>query len=211
MREARLSERQRIARELHDSVAHHGSGIAIQAKAAQAVAATDPAAAARAMATVEAQASRTLTEMRAMVGALREDDEPGPVAQRGVDDIVRLAGAGYAGPRVQVDLAGDLDALNRSTEAGLFRIAQESITNARRHARNASRIAVRIVSAGDEVELTIADDGDPIPASTHTGVGYGLAGMSERAALLGGTFEAGPGPRRGWITRAVLPRRGNAP
>ena len=82
---------------------------------------------------------------------------------------------------------------------------QEAITNARRHARHATRVAVRVVGSANDVQLTVTDDGDPPP---YTGTGYGLVGMTERAKLLGGTCLAGPGPERGWVIEATLPRTG---
>jgi len=111
---------------------------------------------------------------------------------------------------VEVELVGDLDRLSPSTEAGLFRLAQESITNSRRHAKRATRIDVRIVGSPDEVALTVVDDGDPVVDGAPATSGHGLVGMHERAALLGGTFETGPGGRRGWAMRAILPKNGES-
>ena len=91
--------------------------------------------------------------------------------------------------------------------AATYRIAQESVTNARRHARNATRIDVQVVGGDHAVRLTVRDDGDPLHASS-VAPGYGLVGMTERAALLGGTLAAGPGPDHGWIVDVVLPRAG---
>ncbi len=208
IREVKMSERSRIARELHDTVAHHVSAIAVQAQGGQEVLSTDPQAAAEALAVIEDAASRTLTEMRKMVGALRDETEPELVAHRGLDDIVGIGESVRSGPRVDVELSGDLKHLSPSVEAGLFRLTQEAITNARRHARHATRVAVHVVGSDHDVHLTVTDDGDP---STHNASGYGLVGMTERATLLGGTFQAGPGPDRGWIIEATLPRTGIAP
>jgi len=108
---------------------------------------------------------------------------------------------------VQVRLTGDLDALNPVVAAATYRIAQESVTNALRHARNATRIEVQVAGGENAVELTVCDDGEPVHAS-HVAPGYGVVGMTERAALLGGTLAAGPGPDRGWLVDAVLPREG---
>src|SRR5699024_9453641 len=90
----------------------------------------------------------------------------------------------------------------------LYRIAQESITNAVRHARGATRICVDLVGQPDDVRCTVVDDGEagPVPG----GSGYGIVGMTERASLLGGTLTAGPGPRGGWVVDATLPRGGVA-
>jgi signal transduction histidine kinase len=200
--QARLREREQLARELHDTVAHHVSAIAIRAQAGRTLAATQPAAAVDALEVIEEAASRTLTELREIVGALRDGDEAELAPQRGVADIARLAGGDQ---RVHVQLAGDLDHLRPMVDAAIYRIAQESITNAVRHARHATRIDVRVSGERDEIHVTVLDDGEPGPASPP---GYGLAGMTERAALLGGTLNAGPSGRRGWLVTATLPRHG---
>ncbi len=102
---------------------------------------------------------------------------------------------------------GDLDDLRPLVGAAIYRIAQESITNAVRHARHATRIDVRVTGDRDRVRLTVRDDGDA-GTSADRSSGYGLVGMTERAALLGGTLEATPNADRGWTVTAVLPRDG---
>ena len=199
-----LREREQLARELHDSVAHHVSAIAIRAQAGRTLAASQPGAAVEALEIIEDAASRTLGELRAIVGALRDGDEAELTPQRGVADIARLGGS-TDGPRVDVELSGDLDGLRPMVGAAIYRIAQESITNAVRHARHATRIAVRVSGEDDCVRLVVRDDGE---ATADASAGYGLAGMTERAALLGGTLEAGPSSGRGWTVTAVLPRTG---
>jgi signal transduction histidine kinase len=203
----RSSERAELARELHDSVAHHVSAIAIQAQAGQVLAATDPAAAAEALAVIEEQASRTLEEMRSMVGALRDTDRADLAPQQGVHDIHRLADRDGAAPVVAVELRGSLDDLRPSVDAALYRMAQEAITNARRHARHATSVDVCVVGGAEDVRLTVVDDGEGGSAGAP---GFGLTGMAERTRLLGGTFAAGPGDGGGWTVCAVLPRQGPA-
>ncbi|HWM08257.1 MAG TPA: histidine kinase [Solirubrobacteraceae bacterium] len=198
--QVKLREREQLARELHDTVAHHVSAIAIRAQAGRTLAATQPAAAVDALEVIEEAASRALTDLRAIVGALRDGDEAELAPQRGVADVARLAADGL---QVDVVLAGDLDGLQPMVGAAVYRIAQESITNAVRHARHATRIDVRVTGERDCVRLAVLDDGEPGAAQPP---GYGLAGMTERAALLGGTLEAGPGPGRGWLVTATLPR-----
>jgi signal transduction histidine kinase len=211
MDEIKVREREQLARELHDTVAHHVSAIAIQAQAGRTVAASRPGAALEALAVIEEEASRTLDEMRAMVSALRQGEEPDLAPQRGVADIARLAAGADGGqrPRIDVELTGDLEGLWPPVDAALFRLAQEAITNALRHARHATRIQVRVVGDDDHVRLTVDDDGDA-PATAPTGAGrasgYGLVGMAERTHLLGGTLDAGPGRDGGWTVHAVLPR-----
>lgn len=203
--QVRLREREQLARELHDTVAHHVSAIAVRAQAGRVVAATDPQAALDALRLIETEASRALTEMRLMVGALRDGAAPELAPQQGIADLERLARAVGGPPRVELELSGDLDDLRPAVGVAVYRLAQESITNALRHARHASRIDVRLVGDDDSVRLTVVDDGE---APTRTGTGYGLVGMTERAALLGGTLDAGPGPDRGWAVAAVLPKVG---
>ena len=205
--QVKLRERQQLARELHDTVAHHVSAIAIQAQAGRTVAAARPDAALRALEVIEEAASRTLAEMRDMVGLLRDGGEPDRAPQRGVADIERLARDAAHGPRVDVELSGEFDALRPSVGAAMYRLAQEAITNATQHARHATRIDVHVAGEDDYVRLTVRDDGDAGSADASR-PGYGLVGMAERAALLGGTLEAGPDPGKGWTVNAVLPRSG---
>ena len=207
----RLHERDTLARELHDTVAHHVSAIAVQAQAGRFLAgAQDLGGAERALEVIEEEASRTLAEMRAMVGSLRRDDgRPPESVQRGVADLERLTTAeGADGLRVDVERRGDLDDLRPSIEAALYRVAQESITNARRHARNATRVHVLVAGDTESVRLSVGDDGEQV-LSHGRSPGYGLLGMAERVALLGGTLEAGPGPEHGWAVRAMIPRQGD--
>ena len=209
--QAKSEERVQLARELHDTVAHHVSAIAIQAQAGRALAATSPSATVDALGVIEAEASRTLAEMRAMVRMLRSQGSEGSpqsadyAPQAGVADLHRLAGATPAGPRVEVSLSGDLDGLSPAVDAAVFRIAREAVTNALRHSRNASLVDVRVEGTGTAVHLSVRDDGDPVGRSPH-GPGFGVTGMVERATLLGGTCVAGPGPERGWDVDATLPR-----
>jgi signal transduction histidine kinase len=205
--QVRLREREQLARELHDTVAHHVSAMVIRAQAGRVVATTDPAAALDALRVIEDEGSRTLDEMRMMVGALRDGESADLAPQNGIADIERLGGSIDHEPQVQVRLTGDLDALSPVLGAATYRIAQESVTNALRHARNATRIDVQVDGGDHAVRLTVHDDGEPVHASS-VAPGYGLVGMTERAALLGGTLAAGPGHDRGWLVDAVLPREG---
>ncbi len=210
--QAKMNEREQLARDLHDTVAHHVSGIAVQAQAGRFLASTGSLdGAVSALALIEEEASRALDEMRSMVGLLRAGDRvPEMAPQRGIADIARLAaGAHPGGPQIDVDLSGDLAGLRPSVEAAVYRMAQESITNAVRHARHATRVEVRVFGDADDVYLTVFDDGDASQFGS-SGAGFGLVGMTERATLLGGTLDAGPGPTSGWIVRAVIPRAGRS-
>ena len=202
----KLSERELLARDLHDTVAHHVSAIAIQAQAGTAVAATDPDAAARVLRVIEGEASRTLAEMRSIVRVLRREDAPETTAPSpGIAELRNLAQSAPGGPVVDVQLTGDVDAVPPPIAAAVYRLAQEGVTNARRHARNATRIDVRVHVEEAGIRLDVRDDGDPVASATP---GYGITGMIERATLLGGTCEAGPAPDGGWAVSAVLPRAG---
>lgn len=202
-REIRNQERVALARELHDTVAHHVSAIAVQAQAGGVVAGSQPEKAAEVLAAIESEASRTLAEMRSMVRVLREEEAVAYSPQLGVADLPALARAD-ATPTVEVSLDGSLARLARPVDAALYRLAQESLTNAVRHARSASRVGIDVRREGDAVRLRVSDDGqtEPGPAPEP---GFGLLGMAERALLLGGSLSAGPGPDGGWVVEAVLP------
>lgn len=204
---AKADERAELARDLHDTVAHHVSAIVIRAQAGLATADADPGTAKSALAVIEEEASRSLDEMRTMVQVLRRDDTMELAPTPAVADLQRLASSGDAGPEVTVQVDDEVGALAAPIAAALYRIAQESVTNARRHARHATRIDVQVAAVGERVRLTVHDDG----AAVSPGVaGYGLTGMAERAALLGGTCTAGPSPDGGWLVVADLPRKGGA-
>lgn len=205
--QAKLVERERLARDLHDTVAHHVSAIAIRAQAGLATAVTQPDAATDALRLIEAEASRALTEMRAMVRVLRRDEPVDLAPSPRIADLGQLATSTRTGPSVEVGLAGDLDGVHPSVDAAVYRLAQEAVTNARRHARHATRIEVRVDADDTSVHLRVSDDGDP-SAGTADEPGYGLIGMVERVDLLGGTCTAGPDRDRGWTVTATLPRTG---
>jgi signal transduction histidine kinase len=206
--QAVLREREQLARELHDTVAHHVSAIAIRAQAGQALASANPEAPLEALAVIEQEASKTLSEMRTMVGALRHGDEPELAPIPGVADLERLTRSAGDRPRVDIELSGDLEDLTPVVDAAVYRLAQESITNAITHARHASTVNLSVSGDDRFVRMTVVDDGDAAPAVSDLEPGFGLLGMSERAKLLGGTLEAGPGPDRGWVVNAVLPKNG---
>jgi signal transduction histidine kinase len=108
---------------------------------------------------------------------------------------------------VTVTFAGDVDGLRPSVDAACFRLGQEAVTNALRHARRASTVDVRVEGGEDDVRLTVIDDGEAGGPSATSASGFGLVGMAERAKLLGGTFAAGPNAHGGWTVEATLPRR----
>lgn len=198
----RLEERHGLARELHDTVAHHVSAIAVQAQAAQYVAASDPEAATEAMRSVETIATTALDEMRRMVGILRsEDDRDRTVVALTLDGLADPTGR----PRVAMIGVSDLSELSAPIASAVFRIAQESITNARRHSRNVTFVDVELTLGPREVSLLVENDG--APTTRNAGSGYGLIGMSERVEALGGTLHTGPRPASGWAVDVKIPRR----
>jgi signal transduction histidine kinase len=199
----RSQERVGLARELHDMVAHHVSAIAVQAQAGRALAGQRPEAGLEALAAIEGEASQTLAEMRAMVRVLRDGAPTEYTPQPGVADLASLARREPV-PVVDVEVPGDLDELPLQVDAAVYRLAQEALTNALRHARNASRVEIRVVEGGGRLRLRVTDDGqiDPGRSASH---GFGLLGMTERVQLLGGTLLAGPAPEGGWAVDAELP------
>ncbi|MCO1659315.1 sensor histidine kinase [Pseudonocardia humida] len=206
--QVKLLERERLARDLHDTVAHHVSAMAIRAQAGIATADSRPEAAVDALRLIESEAARTLAEMRAIVRALRPARPPDLVPTPGLADVAELARPGRDGPAVEVEISGEVDGLAPAVGAALYRLAQESVTNAVRHARSATRVLVDVRADDTAVHLRVSDDGDVAHPRPEAAAGYGIPGMVERADLLGGTCEAGPNPDRGWTVSAVLPRGG---
>ncbi|MFE0422094.1 sensor histidine kinase [Streptomyces sp. NPDC058953] len=202
------AERLRIARELHDMVAHSIGIIAIQAGTGRRVIETQPAEARNALAAIETTSRDTLAGLRRMLGALREADPEGVplTAAPGLADIDRLAAATRdGGVRVDVDWRGDRRELPADVELSAFRIIQEGITNVVRHAgTDTCRVVIDYRSCELAVEIT--DDGrGAMGTGTGTGTGYGITGMRERAALLHGRFTAGPREGGGFRVTAALP------
>jgi signal transduction histidine kinase len=207
LQQMKTSEREQLARELHDTVAHHVSAIAVRAQAGRVLASQDPQAALDALGVVEQEASQTLQELRSMVRVLRDGDaELAP--QRGVADIAALGRADGSVP-VRVRVSGDLGDLSPGVGAALYRIAQESVTNALQHSHDATGVEVSVTGSPGSVHLEVTDDGAAVATGRRT-AGYGLVGMSERAALLGGHLDAGPS-EQGWTVEAVIPRSGGPP
>jgi signal transduction histidine kinase len=204
-----LLERERLARDLHDTVAHHVSAMAIRAQAGIATAPLRPDAAVDALRLIETEAARTLAEMRTIVRALRRGepaDGTDLAPNKGIADVPALARPGVAGPSVDVEVSGDAGGVHPAVAAAVYRLAQESVTNACRHARDATRVRVRVAVDDASVRLQVCDDGADVPDAPAAG--YGIPGMRERADLLGGTCAAGPDPAGGWTVSAVLPRTG---
>lgn len=200
------AERLRIARELHDVVAHSMSLIAVQAGVAGYVAAERPQEAVRALGSIEATSRSALREMRRLLGVLRADGaaadlEPAP----GLADLPRLADrTAQAGVRVDLRVVGPPRDLPAGADLAAYRIAQEALTNVVKHA-SVSTCRVSVTYAPTTVTLEIIDTGRGAAAGESTGEGHGIAGMRERVTLYGGSFEAGPLPARGFRVSATLP------
>jgi signal transduction histidine kinase len=200
---AAADERARIARELHDVVAHGLSLMVIQAEAAEEMLARSPRAAAQPMQRVQETGRQSLAEMRRLLGVLRTADAgppstaPQPSLRR-IPDLVREAAA--VGLRVDTEIEGTPTELPPGLELAAYRIVQEALTNTRRHAR-ATRACVRLTYAPEALHIDITDDGRN---AAGTRAGHGLIGMRERAALYDGTLDAGPAPGGGFRVTAVL-------
>jgi len=205
-REAVAAERAAIARELHDVVAHHMSVMVVQAGAARAVGATDPAATAEALRQIEASGRTGLAEMRRLLEVLKaEEDGNGRAPQPGLARLGELLDAMRAsGLPVEAVVEATPRALSPGVDLSAYRIVQEALTNSLRHAGGASaRVVVRYEP--DALELEIADDGPGPPQDPGASGGHGLIGMRERVQLFGGELEAGPRQGGGFLVRARLP------
>ena len=200
------AERTRIAREMHDVVAHQVSLMTVQAGAARTITSSDPKAAGDAMAAVETAGRHALSEMRQLLGVLRPADAgDGLAPQPGVDDLPALVKqVSDVGPRVSFERRGDWSAVPASIELAVYRIVQETLTNVIKHAGDRVDVDVTIDSNIDGVFVHTQDNGRGITAGA-TG-GHGLVGMRERVALLGGSFEAANRAERGFEVRVFLPR-----
>src|ERR1022692_1462392 len=208
-----MAERLRIARELHDMVAHSIGIIAIQAGAGRRVFDARPDEARDALAAIEAASRETLSGLRRMVTGLRRA-EPGPGPGQapmgpapGLADIEQLAAMTLeTGVQVDVDWRGSQEPLPADIDLSAFRIIQEAVTNVVRHA-GTSRCRVLIDQQDGQLSIEVTDSGH---GSSMAGTGYGITGMRERAALLGGDFSAGPRPGGGFRVPARLPVPGPA-
>jgi signal transduction histidine kinase len=202
-REAVVEERARIARELHDVIAHHVSIIVLQAGAERRGLGDENAPTREVLETVERTGRSALTEMRRLLGMLREEPGEPRAPQPGLRDLPLLvAQLRHAGLPVELHVAGEPRELPTGIELSAYRIVQEALTNALRHAGDA-RATVDVRYGRDSLALEIADDGTArTPPST---AGHGLIGMRERVALYGGRLETGPRASGGFAVRVVLP------
>jgi signal transduction histidine kinase len=214
--EARRAQRLQLARDLHDFVAHDVSGMLAQAQAGQVLAARDPAAAAAAFKRIEVAGLQALASLDRTVHMLSDPtDGPtdGPTARPAtLDDLPELVGRFASTAAVDLEIAPGLAAdLPREHAATAYRVVVEALTNVRRHAPAATRVAVLVHRAGPAVLVSVTNDGPaaaarsarPRPRPRHSGLG--LPGLAERVEALGGTLTAGPADAGGWRVTATLP------
>jgi signal transduction histidine kinase len=213
-RTARVEERSRIARELHDVVAHHVSVMTVQAGAARRVLDKDPDSAREAMVTIEDVGRTTLDEMRRIVGVLRTERDAAAVGpelspQPGVREVGALVDhVRETGLSVQLWMEGEPRALSTGVNLAAYRLIQEALTNSLKHAGPQARAWVRIHYGPGELMVEIEDDGRGVAAGladNRDGPGHGLVGMRERVALYGGELRIGPRSGGGFEVRARFP------
>ncbi|MGI8336304.1 sensor histidine kinase [Actinomadura scrupuli] len=206
--EARRDERLELARDLHDFVAHHVTGIVVQAQAARFATGSGvvqtPAQLDQMLGDIEKAGGEALSSMRRLVGVLREAQ--GDAATRPVGDLAQIGElvTGFTDPPAVLTVAPDLPPLRPEIATSLHRVVQESLTNARKHAADATMVRVTIHRLGDEVQLAVRDNGQGRGRRLPAG-GYGLAGLRERLETLGGRLHTGVRPEGGWEVVAVLP------
>jgi len=211
-RRAVLEERTRIARELHDVVAHHMSLIAVRAETAPYRLSDLPESARAEFGSLSAVAREALADMRRLLGVLRHDQPAGLAPQPRLSDLPALVDAARrAGVSVELSVPPALDQMPSGIGVCAYRIVQESLSNASQHAPGAT-VTVSVDHDSGAVQLRVANGpGDPAdPSGNERGPGHGLTGMRERVALLGGSLSAGPAPGGGFVVSAVLPLRETA-
>ncbi|WP_248960036.1 sensor histidine kinase [Sphaerisporangium perillae] len=208
-------ERARIARELHDVVAHHISMVAVQAETARLTTPGMPAAGADRLSAIGDTARAALTEMRRLLGVLREDAKPDAAVRqpqpglslRELNELLDES-RDASGTGVRLILRGPPVTLDPGVELAAYRIVQEALTNARRHAPGAA-VDVELDYTGDALRLLVRDNG-PGPSTEVPAGGHGLSGMRERAAAVGGELRAGPAAAGGFLVEACLPGKDEA-
>jgi signal transduction histidine kinase len=206
-------ERSRIARELHDVVAHAVSVMVVQADGAGYAIRTNPELAEAAVKTISDTGRTALTELRRLLGVLRSEDQSGTqwAPQPDAGELNNLAeNCRASGLPVRLELMGDMENLPVGLGLGVYRIVQEALTNTLKHAGTGASAVVKVLRSEDKVVIEVTDDGFGTPHDlVEVSGGNGLIGMRERAGVLGGTLDAGPNPGGGWRVRAVLPLVGS--
>lgn len=203
----RRDERLSLARELHDVVAHHLTGIVLQAQAARVVGQGAPERLSGTLAGIEGAGTDALAAMRRVIGLLREaDDGGGTTSTPKLDQLTELIGYFEGlGPKVQLKLPADEAVLPPEVATTIYRIVQESLTNIARHAAKARSATVSIAQNEKSITVEITNEASAEPSRFRHGSGHGLLGMRERVEAIGGTLAVGPRPGVGWSVRASLP------
>jgi signal transduction histidine kinase len=211
-RQAVFTERVRIARDLHDVVAHHVSVIGVQAAGARRIMEREPARAAEALSSIEDSSRRAVAELHRLLGFLRRAGESDDLAPQ--PDLAHLGDliteARHAELTVDLSIEGEVRLLSPTLEVSAYRVIQEALTNTRKHSQ-ATTASIRLDYGLRELEVEVFDDGperDAKPGRGH--VGLGLIGMRERAALHGGHFRAGPRAGGGFTVHASFPLNSDA-
>ncbi|MGN9812870.1 sensor histidine kinase [Micromonospora sp. BQ11] len=206
----RAEQRAEFARDLHDFIAHHVTGIVVQAQGARFVAEQDPQRVIVALGQIERAGAETMASMRRMVGILRNPDAPpdAPLAPlAGVTELEPLLtgfnGSTNAPARLHVD--GDLNGLPVEVSTSAYRVVMEGLTNTRQHAPDARSVHVAVRRTPDWLLVRVTDDGASPRTAPARGHGFGLIGLTERVRALGGTITAGPGVAGGWVLDAAFP------
>jgi signal transduction histidine kinase len=204
-----LEERARLARELHDVVAHDLSVVVIQSQAAQLALPSDPDRAGADLRSIEVAARDALAELRRLIGVLRDQSAGDALApQPGLGDLAELIRQmNDAGLAVDLDARGDVGSVPAGASLSAYRIVQEALTNTRKHAGPVTA-HVRVVRDADALKIEVVDNGPLAPAPDLGSGGHGVVGMRERVAMFGGDVEAGPQPGGGWRVDARIPLNG---
>jgi signal transduction histidine kinase len=206
-REAIIDERRRIAREMHDVVAHSVSVMVVQAGAARRILDSKPSQARDALASIETTGRQALAEMRRLTGVLRREEDVDKTPQPGLGYLEKLIEqTREAGLPVEVTVKGNPYELPQGADLSAFRIVQEALTNSLKHA-GPSHATVCITYSSSKIELRVTDDGHGAAHRLSNGSdgGHGLVGMRERVAMFGGELKTGPLPGGGYEVRATLP------
>jgi signal transduction histidine kinase len=204
MTEAALEERARIARELHDVIAHAVSLIVVQASAERRLLGADEQRTADTLETIESSGREALGELRRLLGVLRARGSERLAPQPGLEALGELLDEGRrGGHEIRLEVEGDPVQLPTGLDLTAYRIVQEALTNARKHAAQAA-VDIKLRWRPDELEIEVVDDG-PGPPATANGAGHGLIGMRERASLYGGSVRAEPAAAGGFRVHARLP------
>jgi signal transduction histidine kinase len=204
--QVRRAERLELARELHDIVAHHITGMLIQTQATQVIARRTPEKVPESLTEIEAAGTEAMTAMRRVLGLLRDTDDAAPATPRPEGLSALVERFSRQGPPVRLTMPGNESDWPPEVTSTVYRIVQEALTNVLRHARQATSLDVTVARDTEAVTVEIADNAPTNPSRPHHRAGYGLIGMRERVETLGGFLYAGPRPGvPGWSVRATLP------